>query len=199
MCQADKTDADDFPHHQVEWLDGRNHHFDDTVRLFFHHSLHDHPTVHDDKHIDNEGQYHTQDRGNLGRSAFLASVFIPFDGLDIEIDFAVLDDLFQVVYIVRGEFLVFQVFRQRFVDRIFQSYRNLLLRVECCGGRILQQIVCYIQECEYFLIRIFTIFFQAGTFFGDESVFFRVFEQRGVFACRIDDRHLLGIISFDGG
>ena len=61
----------------------------------------------------------------------------PFDGFDIEIDFAVLDDLFQVVDVVRSEFLVFQVFGQCFVDGVFQSHRNLFLRIECCCGWVL--------------------------------------------------------------
>ena len=35
-----------------------------------------------------------------------------------------------------------------------------------------------------------------STFFGDEGVFFCVFKQRCVFACRIADRHLFAALVF---
>ena len=110
LCQSDKTDTDNFPHHQIERPHRRNHHLDDAVGLFLHHPLHDHRTIHHNEHINNEREYHSDHGCYGGRRRTFLPVFAPFDGLYIKINFTFPDDLFQIGDVEGSKLLTFELF-----------------------------------------------------------------------------------------
>ena len=52
LGKTDRTDTEDLAEHQLEWLDGRNYHFDNVRALLFEDAAHDVDAVHQHRHVD---------------------------------------------------------------------------------------------------------------------------------------------------
>ena len=75
LRQSDKSDADDFAHHQLERLDAADDYLDDAVGLLFNHAAH-HLTSKDENHeIDHHGERYAQQKLELTET-FLLNVLV---------------------------------------------------------------------------------------------------------------------------
>ena len=106
MCQPDKHHTNDLAHHQLERLDTAHQQFHNAVGLLFYHALHDHGTVGDNEHIDEQRKDKTDSDRHIGVRRLLLPILIPFDGLHRHALLNVNDNLVKSGYSCRSQFLL---------------------------------------------------------------------------------------------
>ena len=138
LGQANQCHADDLAHHQLERLARTDDNLDDAVGLLLDDAIHDHGTIHQHEHVDQERQDKADAHGNLGAGLCLAAILTPLDALDIDINARLVNHPLQVGHAITGDMsagdgvaqLAAERHLERGVDGLVTVDGNLVQRVD---------------------------------------------------------------------